>query len=98
MSIADGQTVLRGDAGGDVAASGVSVDARLSVSRIGSRAFPPALETLAPQIRWSSVHFAFIHLGLSEKSAGAGSSTCLKAGYASAADGVGPPAFREAVA
>ena len=49
MSIADGQTVLRG--GGDAAAAGVVVDARLSVSRIGSRAFPPALEGLAPQIR-----------------------------------------------
>lgn len=49
MSLADGQTVLR--PGGGDAAAGVSVDAALSVSRIGSRAFPPALEALAPQIR-----------------------------------------------
>lgn len=49
MSIADGQTVLRHTGGGDT--EGVSVDARLSVSRIGSRAFPLALEALAPQIR-----------------------------------------------
>lgn len=49
MSIADGQTVLRHTGGSDT--EGVSVDARLSVSRIGSRAFPPALEALAPQIR-----------------------------------------------
>ena len=48
MSIADGQTVLVG--GGDPAA-GVAVDARLSVSRIGSRAFPPALQALAPHLR-----------------------------------------------
>jgi F0F1-type ATP synthase alpha subunit len=51
MSIADGQTVLRHAVGGDVDTEGVAVDARLSVSRIGSRAFPPALEALAPQIR-----------------------------------------------
>lgn len=50
MSIADGQTVLRADVG----SAGVSVDARLSVSRIGSRAFPAALEALAPQIRCGS--------------------------------------------
>lgn len=49
MSIADGQTVLRA---GDAGSVGVSVDPRLSVSRIGSRAFPPALEALAPQIRF----------------------------------------------
>lgn len=50
MSIADGQTVLRAG-GGEAGSGGVSVDPRLSVSRIGSRAFPPALEVLAPQIR-----------------------------------------------
>ncbi len=48
MSIADGQTVL---AGGVDLAAGVAVDARLSVSRIGSRAFPPPLRSLAPHIR-----------------------------------------------
>ena len=49
MSIADGQVVLERDRG-DAGAS-VGVDARLSVSRIGSRAYPPALATLAPSIR-----------------------------------------------
>lgn len=52
MSLTDGQTVLRcGDGGGGASGAGVSVDAALSVSRIGTRAFPPALEALAPQIR-----------------------------------------------
>ena len=46
MSIADGQVVLQKDA--DAA---VGVDARLSISRVGSRAYPPALATLAPSIR-----------------------------------------------
>ena len=49
MSITDGQVVLRPRPGG--ADAPISVDPRLSVSRIGSRAYPPALETLATQIR-----------------------------------------------
>lgn len=46
MSIADGQVVLEQHADGSI-----GVDARLSVSRIGSRASPPALASLAPSIR-----------------------------------------------
>ncbi|KAK9792239.1 hypothetical protein WJX73_003401 [Symbiochloris irregularis] len=46
MSIADGQVVLHKDADATV-----GVDARLSISRIGSRAYPPALAALAPSIR-----------------------------------------------
>ena len=48
MSIADGQVVLRRDA-----ASGmVSVDPQASISRIGGRAYPPALADLAVQLRF----------------------------------------------
>ena len=49
MSITDGQVVLRPRPGGSD--SPILVDPRLSVSRIGSRAYPPALEDLATQIR-----------------------------------------------
>ncbi len=52
MSITDGQVVLRPRPGG--AESPILVDPRLSVSRIGSRAYPPALEDLATQIRCTS--------------------------------------------
>lgn len=48
MSIADGQTVLEG---GREVSDGMVVDARLSVSRIGSRAFPPEFGNSAPQLR-----------------------------------------------
>ena len=48
MSIADGQVVLAHD---DQSGSAVGVDARLSISRIGARAYPPALAGLAPSIR-----------------------------------------------
>ena len=49
MSITDGQVVLLPRPGGPGAP--INVDPRLSVSRIGTRAYPPALATLAPQIR-----------------------------------------------
>ena len=49
MSIADGQVVL--EERPDVCTRGITVDPKASVSRIGSRAFPGALEPLAPQIR-----------------------------------------------
>lgn len=49
MSIADGQTVLT--ASPDVS-QGVVVDARLSVSRIGNRAFPPEFGVTASQLRF----------------------------------------------
>ena len=52
MSITDGQVVLRPRPGGPE--SPILVDPRLSVSRIGSRAYPPALEDLATQIRSAS--------------------------------------------
>lgn len=48
MSIADGQVVLRRDA--DTGA--VSVDPQASISRIGARAYPPALADLAVQLRF----------------------------------------------
>ncbi len=50
MSICDGQVVLR--PGRDASTQGVVVDPQLSVSRIGSRAFYPAMETLAPAVRF----------------------------------------------
>lgn len=50
MSIVDGQIVLK--AGRDPATGGVAVDPQLSVSRIGSRAFSPAVMDLAPQVRF----------------------------------------------
>ncbi|PRW45016.1 ATP synthase subunit alpha [Chlorella sorokiniana] len=49
MSITDGQVVLRAQR--DAATGGVAVDPQLSVSRIGSRAYHPAMEVLAPQVR-----------------------------------------------
>lgn len=49
MSIADGQVVLQRSS--TDAAAPVGVDARVSVSRIGSRAYPPALAGLAASIR-----------------------------------------------
>ena len=52
MSITDGQVVLRPRQGGPE--SPILVDPRLSVSRIGSRAYPQALEDLATQIRSAS--------------------------------------------
>ena len=48
MSIADGQVVLQRDA--DTGA--VSVDPQASISRIGARAYPPALADLAIQLRF----------------------------------------------
>ena len=58
MSIADGQVVLRRDA----ATGMVSVDPQASISRIGSRAYPPALADLAVQLRFELAqvgwHFA----------------------------------------
>ena len=48
MSIADGQVVLRRDA----VTGMVSVDPQASISRIGSRAYPPALADLAVQLRF----------------------------------------------
>lgn len=51
MSITDGQVVLLARPDGPEAP--INVDPRLSVSRIGTRAYPPALETLAPQIRYA---------------------------------------------
>lgn len=46
MSIADGQVVLVAGPGGAPA-----VDPAASISRIGGRAYPPALAALAPQVR-----------------------------------------------
>ncbi len=48
MSIADGQVVLQREDGG----AAVGVDPQASVSRIGSRAYPPALADLAVQLRF----------------------------------------------
>ena len=48
MSIADGQVVLQRDA----ATGMVSVDPQASISRIGSRAYSPALADLAVQLRF----------------------------------------------
>ena len=62
MSIADGQVVLE-----RAADATVGVDARLSISRIGSRAYPPALANLAPSIRlqlaqvWHRLMHAHVH-------------------------------------
>lgn len=50
MSITDGQIVLRQVR--DVPTGGVSVNPQLSVSRIGSRAYSPAIASLAPQVRF----------------------------------------------
>lgn len=47
MSIADGQVVLVAGPGGAPA-----VDPAASISRIGGRAYPPALAALAPQLRF----------------------------------------------
>ena len=49
MSIADGQVVLCGRR--DPPTGGMVVDPALSVSRIGSRAYCPAMEALAPAVR-----------------------------------------------
>lgn len=49
MSITDGQVVLRAQR--DPVTGGVSVDPQLSVSRIGSRAYAPAIAELAPLVR-----------------------------------------------
>lgn len=48
MSIADGQVVLQRDD----ASGAVSVNPQASISRIGSRAYPPALADLAVQLRF----------------------------------------------
>jgi F0F1-type ATP synthase alpha subunit len=54
MSVSDGQIVLR--ATGAVATGGTewlpALDASASVSRMGLRGFPPALQQLAPQVRF----------------------------------------------
>lgn len=54
MSIVDGQIVLKRPSGVGVEErhAGVIVDPRASLSRIGSRAHPPALVDLAPSIRF----------------------------------------------
>jgi len=49
MSITDGQVVLRAQR--DPVTGGVSVDPQLSVSRIGSRAYSPAVAEIAPLVR-----------------------------------------------
>ena len=51
MSITDGQVVLIKQRD-SVTGGGVVINPSLSVSRIGSRAYPPALEELAPQVRF----------------------------------------------
>ena len=53
MSIADGQIVLQ--SARDKPTGGVTVDPRVSVSRIGSRALSPAVATLAPKVRFDLV-------------------------------------------
>ena len=62
MSITDGQVVLQPPLGQAPAAEDVgssrmpletNVDPRASISRIGSRAHPPALATLAPELRFN---------------------------------------------
>jgi F-type H+-transporting ATPase subunit alpha len=50
MSITDGQIVLRSVRDGPT--GGISVNPQLSVSRIGSRAYSPAVASLAPQVRF----------------------------------------------
>ena len=50
MSIADGQVVLVAGPGG-----APRVDPAVSISRIGGRAYPPALAALAPQLRFELV-------------------------------------------
>ena len=60
MSIADGQVVLRRDA----VTGMVSVDPQASISRIGSRAYPPALADLAVQLR-----FELAQVGLADAEA-----------------------------
>lgn len=47
MSIADGQAVLRHDADGD---RPLTLDCTASLSRLGTRAYPPALKDLAPKV------------------------------------------------
>ncbi len=60
MSIADGQVVLRRDA----ATGMVSVDPQASISRIGSRAYPPALADLAVQLRFELAQVRAADAGL----------------------------------
>ena len=48
MSIADGQVVLQRDS----ATGAVGVNPQASISRIGSRAYPPALAELAIDLRF----------------------------------------------
>ena len=48
MSIADGQVVLQRDS----ATGAVGVNPQASISRIGSRAYPPALADLAIDLRF----------------------------------------------
>lgn len=68
MSITDGQVVLQPPisqtpAAGDAASSRIpletNVDPRASISRIGSRAHPPALATLAPELRFNLAQVNF---------------------------------------
>lgn len=52
MSIADGQAVfVRGDGGDGASSSPPCVDPAASVSRIGARAYPPALRAVGPAVR-----------------------------------------------
>jgi F0F1-type ATP synthase alpha subunit len=52
MSISDGQMILRKDApeAGAPAGRRVQLDSTASLSRMGTRAYPPALKDLAPQV------------------------------------------------
>ena len=55
MSIADGQVVLQRDS----ATGAVSVNPQASISRIGSRAYPPALANLAVDLRFELAQVTF---------------------------------------
>ncbi len=72
MSIVDGQVVLlredaMADAGPASSSSGgqqqhtVIVDPQASISRIGSRAYPPALAELAVQLRFELAQVIKLH-------------------------------------
>ena len=54
LSIADGQVVLQRDS----ATGAVSVNPQASISRIGSRAYPPALADLAIDLRFELAQVA----------------------------------------
>lgn len=60
MSIADGQVVLQREEG--CSSGRVAVDPQASVSRIGSRAYPPALADLAVQLRFELAQVPHLHM------------------------------------